>query len=80
MVWRMGPLSEEGEVMLSDVMPGHHAVAGNAGNGQRGPGHWAAPGRERCDRTRSRKPPSLPEPARGHEQTVGGVGNARASA
>ena len=59
--------------MPSDAMLGHRAVAGNAGGGQRSPGHWAASVTDRCADSEPLNTVSS-EPARGHEQTGGRVG------
>jgi hypothetical protein len=65
--------------MLSDAMLGHRAIAGSAGGGQRGPGHWAVSVTDRCADSEPLNTVSS-EPARSHEQTEGGWGDARASA
>jgi hypothetical protein len=59
--------------MSSDAMLGRRAVAGNAGGGQRGPGHWAASVMDRCADSEPVNTVSS-EPARSHEQTGGGWG------
>ena len=59
--------------MSSDAMLGRRAVAGSAGGGQRGPGHWAASVMDRCADSEPVNTVSS-EPARSHEQTGGGWG------
>ncbi len=75
----MGPLSEDGGVMLSDAMRdiAPSPVTPAAGKGALGTGRrWY----RSSARTQSRGTTVTFEPARGHEQTGGKRGYARASA